>query len=77
MTLQEIDKIHQSAIHCIDDAVINDAFDLISQLVAELGRADLNDELVRLRMSYTFMLKYLEQGVKDPQRDEILANIRQ
>lgn len=76
MTLQEINKIHQSAVQCIDDAVINDAFDLISKLVNELGRADLNDELVRLRMSYTFMLKYLEQGVMDPQRNDILSNIR-
>lgn len=76
MTLQEINKIHQSAVQCIDNAVINDAFDLISKLVNELGRADLNDELVRLRMSYTFMLKYLEQGVMDPQRNDILSNIR-
>ena len=76
MTLQEINKIHQSAVQCIDDAVINDAFDLISKLVNELGRADLNDELVRLRMSYTFMLKYLEQGVMDPQRNDILSSIR-
>ena len=76
MTLQEIEKIHQAAAHCIDDAVINDAFDRISKLVTELGRADLNDELVRLRMSYTFMLKYLEQGVMDPQRDDILSDIR-
>ncbi len=76
MTLQEINKIHQSTVQCIDDAVINDAFDLISKLVNELGRADLNDELVRLRMSYTFMLKYLEQGVMDPQRNDILSSIR-
>ena len=76
MTLQEIEKVHQSATQCIDDAVINDAFNHISALVNESGRADLNDELVRLRMSYTFMLKYLEQGVMDPQRDEILSNIR-
>ena len=76
MTIQEIDKVHLTATQCIDDAAINDAFDHISALVAESGRADLNDELVRLRMSYTFMLKYLEQGVMDPQRDEILSSIR-
>ena len=77
MTLQEIEKEHQSATQCIDEAAINDAFEHLSTLVTESGRADMNDELVRLRMSYTFMLRYLEQGVMDPQRDEILTGIRQ
>ena len=77
MTLQEIDHIHKLATGCINDAEINNAFDHISQLVTELGRGDLNDEFQRLRMSYSFMLKYLEQGVMDPQRDEILSDIRQ
>ncbi len=77
MTLQEIDKIHQLAAGCINDAEVTNAFDHITALVNELGRAELNDELQRLRMSYSFMLKYLEQGVMDPQRDVILSDIRQ
>ena len=77
MTIQEIDKIHQHASQCIDDARVKDAFDQINRLANELGRADINDELERLRISYDFMLKYLAQGVMDPQRDEILTNIRQ
>ena len=77
MTLQEIDNIHQLANNCINDAEVNDAFGHITTLVNELGRGNLSDELERLHMSYSFMLKYLEQGVMDPQRDEILSNIRQ
>ena len=77
MTLQEIDHIHKQATDCINDAEVNNAFSHITKLVNELGRGDLNDELERLHMSYSFMLKYLEQGVMDPQRDEILLNIRQ
>lgn len=77
MTKQEIDNTHRLANQCIDDAEISGAFTQISSLVKELGRGDLIDELERLNMSYTFMLKYLEQGVMDPQRNEILANIRQ
>ena len=76
MTLQEIEKIHQEASKLVDDAEVNDSIALIARLVTELGRGDLNDELERLRMSYTFMLKYLEKGVMDPQRHEILADIR-
>lgn len=77
MTLQEISNIHKQATGCINDAEVTDAFDHITKLVTELGRGDLSDELERLRMSYSFMLKYLEQGVMDPQRDEILTDIRQ
>lgn len=76
MTIQEIEKKHLSATRCIDEAAINAAIGHISTLITESGRADLNDELVKLRMSYTFMLRYLEQGVMDPQRDEILTGIR-
>lgn len=77
MTKQEIENSYRQATQCIDGAEIKDAFALISSLVNETGRAGLNDELERLNMSYTFMLKYLEQGVMDPQRDDILLNIRQ
>ena len=77
MTKQEIENSYRQASQCIDDAEIKDAFSLISSLVAESGRASLNDELERLNMSYTFMLKYLEQGVMDPQRDDILLSLRQ
>ena len=75
MTIQEIENIHNQATQCINDARVNDAFHHTGRLVNELGRADLSDELERLNMSYTFMLKYLEQGVMDPQRDEILTGI--
>ena len=77
MTIQEIDNIHSLATRCIDNAEVNDAFGHITTLVEETGRTSLNDELERLRMSYTFMLKYLEQGVMDPQRDQIMSDICQ
>ena len=77
MTIQEIKKIHDDASRCIDNAEVSEALTHVSRLATELGRGDLSDELERLRMSYTFMLKYLEQGVMDPQRDEILMDIRE
>ena len=75
MTIQEIENLHNRAAQCIDNAEVNDAFGHIAALVKESGRANLNDEMERLRISYTFMLKYLEQGVMDPQRDQILQGI--
>ncbi len=77
MTTQEIEKIHQQASSFINDAEVNNAFERITLLVNAAGRADMHDELERLRISYSFMLNYLEQGVVDPQRSEILTNIRQ
>jgi len=77
MTIKEIDNIHSEVSRCIDQGEVNQAFDHLTRFVAASGRADLNDELERLRMSYTFMLKYLGQGVMDPQRDKILMGIRQ
>ena len=69
--------MHTQAVQCIDNAEVNAALGHILALVRESGRADLKDELERLRISYTFMLKYLEQGVMDPQRDQILQDISQ
>lgn len=77
MTIQEIENTHRQAEQCINDAEINDAFVHVSALVNQLGRGEQNDELERIRMSYSLMLKYLEQGVLDPQRAEILSSIRQ
>ena len=77
MTIQEIENTHRQVSQCINNGEINDAFALITQAANELGRANLNDEIERLRISYTFMLNYLEQGIMDPQRDKILTGICQ
>jgi len=61
----------------IDDAMVSDAFTHIARMIDELSHAGMKDEIVRLRMSYSLMLKYLGQGVMDPQRDEILRDILQ
>ncbi|MBQ6167878.1 MAG: tetratricopeptide repeat protein [Muribaculaceae bacterium] len=77
MTIQEIENIHRQAARYIDEARVQEAFGQINMLAKELGRSDINDDLERLRISYDFMLKYLADGVMDPQRDEILTSIRQ
>lgn len=77
MTKLEIENIHRQATLFLDNAEVSEAFETVGKLSHELSRADINDELERLHMSYKFMLKYLEQGVMDPQRDEILSNILQ
>ena len=77
MTKLEIENIHRQATLFLDNAEVSEAFETVGKLSHELSRADINDELERLHMSYTFMLKYLEQGVMDPQRDEILSKILQ
>ena len=77
MTPKDIDNIHREAARCLDGMAVNAAFDHIGTLAQELGRGDLSNELQRLRISYDLMLKYLSQGIVDPQRGEILTDIRQ
>ena len=77
MTIQEIDKTYRLAMQYIDNAQVNDALAQVSVLVAASSQASLNDELERLRMSYRLMLKYLQQGVMDPEREAILSGICQ
>ena len=77
MTIQEIENLHKQVTRCIEGGETTDAFTHLGTLVKEYGRGNLNDELERLHMSYTFMLKYLEQGVMDPEREQILMGINQ
>ena len=77
MTIQQIEDLHIKTSQCIEAGEITNAFGHLTQLVTETGRANLSDELEQSRMSYNFMLKYLQQGVMDPQRDQILTNISQ
>ncbi len=77
MTIQEIEKTYSQAKQSIDNAEVSDALEQVSSLVSASGRAGLNDELERLRLSYSFMLKYLQQGVMDPERESVLTNICQ
>ena len=63
MTKLEIENIHRQATLFLDNAEVSEAFETVGKLSHELSRADINDELERLHMSYMFMLKYLEQGI--------------
>ena len=77
MTIKEIENTHRRAQQCLDNAEVGAAFTHVQTMVHALSRPDLTDELERLHMSYNLMLKYLAQGIIDPQRDHILADICQ
>jgi len=77
MTREEIEKLHQKVTKCLDEVSLHDAFEGIMSLVRAADRSDMSDEAQRLHLSYTLMLKYLSNGFVDPQRADILTNIRQ
>lgn len=70
-----IDKTRKEIYNLLEDRRINDAFDAVLRLIDETGARGLRDEVDQLKISYSFMLRYLSQGVLDPQRDQVLQRI--
>lgn len=75
MELNEIKRINKSIHKLLDDSRVNDAFNTIEPLIQEAGSWNLREQLEQLRISYRFMLQYLQQGIVDPQRNEVYNSI--
>ena len=75
MTTQEILKRRDEIVACIDKQELNQAIEHLSQLASSVPDAMLREHLEQVKMSYDFMLRYLSQGVLDPQRDDVLCHI--
>lgn len=75
MTTQEILKQRDKIVACIDRQELNQAIEHLSQLAASVPDALLRERLEQVKMSYDFMLRYLSQGVLDPQREDVLCHI--
>jgi len=50
---------------------VKDALDVLSKLVAESGYSDFFIQLEHLEHTYEQMLKYMLEGVQDPERDKV------
>ena len=75
MTHLEIIQQRDAIAACIDRQQIAQAIEKLSQLAAPAPDASLRERLEQVKMSYDFMLRYLSQGVLDPQRDDVLSHI--
>jgi len=75
MTPSEIQKARHEIMACIDSQQLNAAIEQLSQLIAEANNVTLRERLEQVKMSYDFMLRYLAQGILDPQRNDVLSHI--
>lgn len=75
MDNREIDITKRDIYRLLEDRHINDAFDAVLRFLEETGTGGLRDDVEQLKISYSFMLQYLSQGILDPQRDQVLQRI--
>ena len=52
-----------------------EAFGLLRQLTAETSNWQLSDKTAQLEQSYRYMVRYVAEGIDDPKREEIYADI--
>lgn len=75
MDIAESTKIRNEIHEQLAARHLHKAMDMLKQLVELAGQWVYDDEMKRLETSYGFMLQYLSQGILDPARDNILAQI--
>lgn len=75
MTKDEIKNLRISINVDLVDHHLHKALSNLKTLVDETAQWELGEEYNRLNTSYGYMLKYLSQGVLDPQRTSILSQI--
>lgn len=71
----EIKKQRDEIIALINDQQLGKAIEQLQSLIAQANDVSLRERLDQVRMSYDFMLRYLSQGIIDPQRDDVLYHI--
>jgi tetratricopeptide (TPR) repeat protein len=75
MDIKEIKKQFRTINHCIENKQIKEAFKMLNPLLLELHNSDLIDEHYNLELTYKNTLKYLSQGIKDPNQYQILNHL--
>ena len=71
MTAIETRNFTQKAYTALNNSQIQSALNEISTLVDTSSSGDLHDELERIKLEYSYLLKYFASGIKDPDRERI------
>lgn len=75
MTKQEFQSYFQKTTETLEQKRLKEAFDLITFLLSNLQNWQLKEKLFELEDNYKMMLRYLTDGVKDPQRENIYYDL--
>ncbi len=75
MTEIEIKEYAVRTYLSLDEKRLKDTFDLLKAALADLQNWQLNEKLNELETTYKFMLRYLTEGVKDPEQHHIYLDL--
>ena len=75
MDKHEISKLRDCIYQYLASKQVVLAFKSLKTMVDESQQWVLSEEFNRISTSYNYMLKYLSDGVLDPQRDNILSQL--
>jgi tetratricopeptide (TPR) repeat protein len=75
MTQQEINNIKEKVTGYIKTGRMRDAFKLIRNTTEGAMLWEIGDAVGRIEQNYAYMLRYLSDGVADPDRDKMYAEI--
>ena len=67
---------HLQAVNLLLDGRMKDALELLASMIETGGGYQLLDEIHNLQTSYNYMLQYMEQGMDDPERDQLFKDLR-
>jgi tetratricopeptide (TPR) repeat protein len=75
MVTPDIKKITRKAYSSLEQKRLKDTFDSLVPAFAELQNWQLEEKKNELETTYKFMLRYLTQGVKDPEQHHIYGDL--
>ena len=69
--VNKIKKQYNQLCHLVSARRVKDALDVLGKLVGESGYSDFFIQQEHLEHTYEQMLKYMLEGVQDPERDKV------
>ena len=75
MTVKEIINTQQEIYRLLTEKQIKKVFGLLSGLSAALQDWTVNDKLNELETSYKYMLRYMFEGIEDPEREQVYKSL--
>ncbi|MBO7608770.1 MAG: tetratricopeptide repeat protein [Muribaculaceae bacterium] len=75
MEIKEIHEANRNIHRLLDNARVNEAFSALDPLIQTNNDWAMREQIEQLRISYQFMLKYMQQGIDDPKRNDVYNDI--
>lgn len=75
MTIQEINKTYQRITGALDNRELKNALELLQTFISGSREYNLQDKLNELAETYKYMLKYRNDGAKDPMQEQIYQGL--